>query len=153
MSGINTYKEQLQYNEGTECKKCFWRKPTFRPMPKFHRPMQPIPPTPKFWHTPPTSKFWFKPNFYGPIPPTLPTPKFYEPTRTMPLTPKFDPHHPRTHTPTLTTPPTLFRRLSTNHLFPAIGVGNSKLNSWYYFSQSKPIGWFGIFCIWIDIVF
>ena len=28
------------------------------------------------------------------MPPTLPTPKFFEP---KPLTPKFDPRHPRTH--------------------------------------------------------
>ena len=142
MSGMNTYKEHLQYNEGTECKKyCFWRKPTFRPMPKFHRLMQPIPPTLKVWHTPPTSKFWPKPKFYGPIPPTLPTP-------TTPLTPKFDPHHPRY--------PCHLRYLADFPLtisFRLIGVGNSKLDSWYYFPESKPIGWFSVFCIWIDTVF
>ena len=45
-----------------------------------------------------------------PTPPTQklrPTPKFDEP---MPPSPKFDPHHPRTHTPTLPTLPTQFSR-------------------------------------------
>ena len=47
--------------------------------------------------------------------PTPPTPKFYKPTPPMSPTPKFDPRHPRTHIPTLRTPPTLFSRLVFYH--------------------------------------
>ena len=79
----------------------FWYKPFFWPMPKFG-------PTPILWthanhakiSTHATHAIFFDPrqNFNGPTPP-------------MPLTPKFDPHHPRTHAPTLPRPPTLFSRL------------------------------------------
>ena len=76
----------------------------FWPMPKLD-PRQfygPTPPAPKFRPTSLTPFFWPTPKFYGPTPPM---PKFYRPTPPTPPTPKFDPRHPRTHGPTLSTHP------------------------------------------------
>ena len=89
---------------------------TTLPTPKF-RPsliLWTTSPKSKFWLTSPPSSFCPTPKFYGPTPPTpffWPMPKFYRPT---PPTQKFDPRHPRTHAPTLPTPPTLFSRLVSN---------------------------------------
>ena len=73
MSGTNTYKEHLQCNE---------KKWNIKNIDIVFDPRQ---------------LFDFFSKFYRPtpsMPPTLPTPKFFEP---KPLTPKFDPRHPRTH--------------------------------------------------------
>ena len=68
----------------------FWPTPLTPPMPKF-RPMSPI-----LKFNGPTSP----PAQFQPTPLTTPTLNPYGPTLPTTPTPNFDPHHPRTHSPT-----------------------------------------------------
>ena len=110
ISGRNTFKEHLVYNEKERNVKNI--NIAFEPHQMFDQCKNFIDP-----FTPPTLKFSTTPKLYEPMRPTpptqffWPTPKFYELTQFTPPTSKVDQCHPRTHTPNLSTLPTLFRKL------------------------------------------